>query len=98
MSKPTLAQRTSFKTWLRKFKSKFANTTIPEFYIDAILSEKAVGISTTDDVRVIPFDNFGTVDISSDEANENLILLTCIDERQGNCKFWIYFSITHNVW
>ena len=65
MPKPTLAQRTSFKTWLRKYKTKFANTTIPEFYIDAILSQKAVGISTTDNVRVIPFDNFETVDISN---------------------------------
>ena len=78
MPKPTLAQRTSFKTWLRKYKTKFANTTIPEFYIDAILSEKAVGISTTDDVRVIPFANFDTVDITTDEANETLFYLPAL--------------------
>ena len=78
MPKPTLAQRNSFKTWLRKFRDKFANTTIPEFYIDAILSEKAVGISTTDDVRVIPFANFDTVDITTDEANETLFYLPAL--------------------
>ena len=78
MPKPSLAQRNSFKTWLRKFRDKFANTTIPEFYIDAILSEKAVGISTTDDVRVIPFANFDTVDITTDEANETLFYLPAL--------------------
>ena len=78
MPKPTLVQRRSFKTWLRKFRDKFANTTIPEFYIDAILSEKAVGISTTDDVRVIPFANYDTVDITTDEANETLFYLPAL--------------------
>jgi len=78
MPKPTLAQRTSFKTWLRKYKTKFANTTIPEFYIDAILSEKAVGINTTDDVRVIPFNNFGTEDVTTDIANNTLFYLPAL--------------------
>ena len=78
MPKPSLSQRNSFKTWLRKFRDKFANTTIPEFYIDSILSEKAVGISTTDDVRVIPFANFDTVDITTDEANDSLFYLPAL--------------------
>ena len=78
MPKPSLVQRNSFKTWLRKFRDKFANTTIPEFYIDAILSEKAVGISTTDNVRVIPFANFDTVDITTDEANDTLFYLPAL--------------------
>jgi len=78
MPKPSLVQRNSFKTWLRKFRDKFANTTIPEFYIDSILSEKAVGISTTDDVRVIPFANFDTVDITTDEANDTLFYLPAL--------------------
>ena len=78
MPKPSLVQRNSFKTWLRKFRDKFSNTTIPEFYIDDILSEKAVGISTTDDVRVIPFANFDTVDITTDEANETLFYLPAL--------------------
>ena len=87
MPKPTLAQRTSFKTWLRKYKTKFANTTIPEFYIDSILSEKAVGISTTDDVRVIPFDNFETVDITNDEANETLFYLPALSNDRVTVSF-----------
>jgi len=78
MPKPTLAQRTSFKTWLRYYKSKFANTTIPEFYIDDILTEKASGISTTDNVRVIPFNNFGTEDVSTDVSNDTLFYLPAL--------------------
>ena len=78
MSKPTLAQRTSFKTWLRKYKSKFANTTIPEFYLDDIITSKAVGITTTDDIRVIPFGNFETVDISTNVSNGSLFYLPAL--------------------
>ena len=78
MPKPTLAQRNSFKTWLRYNKSKFANTTIPEFYLDDILSSTASGISTTDNVRVIPFNNFETVDITTDEANDTLFYLPAL--------------------
>ena len=78
MPKPTLAQRNSFKTWLRKFRDKFSNTTIPEFYIDDILSNKSVGISTTDNVRVIPFGNYDTVDITADEANDTLFYLPAL--------------------
>ena len=87
MPKPTLAQRTSFKTWLRKYKTKFANTTIPEFYIDAILSQKAVGISTTDNVRVIPFDNFETVDISTDISNDSLFYLPALTNDRVTVSF-----------
>lgn len=78
MSKPTLAQRTSFKTWLRKYKSKFANTTIPEFYLDDIITSKAVGITTTDDISVIPFGNFETVDISTNVSNGSLFYLPAL--------------------
>jgi hypothetical protein len=78
MPKPTLSQRTSFKTWLRYNKPKFANTTIPEFYIDDILTEKASGISTTDNVRVIPFNNFGTENVSTDVSNDTLFYLPAL--------------------
>ena len=78
MPKPTLVQRNSFKTWLRHYKRKFANTTIPEFYIDDILTAKASGISTTDNVRVIPFNNFGTEDISTDVSNDTLFYLPAL--------------------
>lgn len=87
MPKPTLAQRRSFKTWLRKFRDKFANTTIPEYWIDEILSEKAVGISTTDDVRVIPFGNFDTVDITSDELNETLFYFPALSGDEVTVSF-----------
>jgi len=87
MPKPTLAQRTSFKTWLRKFRDKFANTTIPEFYIDDILSEKAVGINTTDDVRVIPFANFSTIDITNDVSNDSLFYLPALTNDRVTVSF-----------
>ena len=87
MPKPTLDQRRSFKTWLRKFRDKFANTTIPEFYIDEILSQKAVGISTTDNVRVIPFANFDTVDITTDEANDTLFYLPALSGDRVTVSF-----------
>ena len=63
MPKPTLAQRNSFKTWLRKYKVKFANTTIPEFYLDDILTSKSSGITTTMDVTVLPFGNFDDINV-----------------------------------
>ena len=78
MPKPTLAQRTSFKTWIRKFKSKFSNTTIPEFYLDDIITSKAVGISTTDDVTVIPFLNYDTVDVNSSVSSQSLFYLPAL--------------------
>mgnify|MGYP001353178041 CR=1 FL=1 len=63
MPKPTLAQRNSFKTWLRKYKTKFSNTTIPEFYLDDVLSSKSSGITTTMDVTVLPFGNFDNINV-----------------------------------
>jgi hypothetical protein len=78
MPKPTLSQRISFKTWLRKYRTKFDNTTIPEYWIDSMLSEKASGISTTDNVRVIPFNNFGTEDVSTDVSNDTLFYLPAL--------------------
>ncbi len=78
MPKPTLAQRTNFKTWLRYYKSKFANTTIPEFYLDDIITTKAVGITTTDNITVVPFINHDTVDVSSSISNQSLFYLPAL--------------------
>lgn len=78
MPKPTLAQRTNFKTWLRYYKSKFANTTIPEFYLDDIITSKAVGITTTDNITVVPFINHDTVDVSSSISNQSLFYLPAL--------------------
>ena len=78
MPKPTLAQRSNFKAYLRYYKSKFSDTTIPEFYIDDILTTKASGISTTDNVKVVPFNNFGTEDVSTNVANNTLFYLPAL--------------------
>lgn len=75
MPKPTLAQRNSFKTWLRKYKTKFSNTTIPEFYLDDILSSKSSGITTTMDVTVLPFANFDTIDVSNNMSGVSTSLM-----------------------
>jgi len=66
MPKPTLEQRTNFKTYLRYYKNKFSDTTIPFFYLDNILTETSPGISTSDNVKVLVFDNFETVGVPSD--------------------------------
>ena len=75
MPKPTLAQRNSFKTWLRKYKTKFSNTTIPEFYLDDILTSKSSGITTTMDVTVLPFANFDTIDVSNNMSGVSTSLM-----------------------
>jgi len=75
MPKPTLAQRNSFKTWLRKYKTKFSNTTIPEFYLDDVLSSKSSGITTTMDVTVLPFANFDTIDVSNNMSGVSTSLM-----------------------
>lgn len=78
MPKPTLTQRDNFKTYLRYYKDKFGNTTIPFFYLDEIVTEVSSGISTTDDVRVAIFDNFGTVDVSTEITNNSLFYLPAL--------------------
>lgn len=78
MPKPTLLQRTNFKTWLRYYKSKFSNTTIPFFYINDIMTESASGISTSDNVKVIVFDNFEEVDVTSTVNNNNLFYIPAL--------------------
>lgn len=78
MPKPTLLQRTNFKTWLRYYKSKFSNTTIPFFYINDIMTESASGISTSDNVKVVVFDNFEEVDVTSTVNNNNLFYVPAL--------------------
>lgn len=78
MPKPTLLQRDNFKTYLRYYKDKFSNTTIPFFYLDNIVTSVSSGISTTDNVKVLVFDNFEEVDITSIVNNNNLFYIPAL--------------------
>ncbi len=80
MPRPSLSNRGNFKAYLRHFKRKFNSNLqkLPEYWIDAILSSKAAGISTSADVNVIIFDNKDTVDITSASNNNELIYIPAI--------------------
>ena len=80
MPKPTLQNRSHFKTWLRKFKDKFTSNiqVAPEFYIDDMLSSKASGISTTDNVSILVVDNRETVSITTAFNNDELIYIPAL--------------------
>ena len=80
MPRPSLSNRGNFKAYLRHFKAKFNGNLqkLPEYWIDAILSSKAAGISTTTDVNVIIFDNKDTVDITTATNNNELIYIPAL--------------------
>ena len=80
MPRPSLSNRGNFKAYLRHFKAKFNGNLqkLPEYWIDAILSSKAAGISTTTDVNVVIFDNKDTVDITTATNNNELIYIPAL--------------------
>ena len=80
MPKPSLQNRSHFKTWLRKFKDKFTSNiqVAPEFYIDDMLSSKASGISTTDNVNILVVDNRENVSITTAFNNDELIYIPAL--------------------
>ena len=80
MPRPSLSNRGNFKAYLRHFKAKFNGNLqkLPEYWIDAILSTKAAGISTTTDVNVVIFDNKDTVDITTATNNNELIYIPAL--------------------
>tara|TARA_B100000427_G_scaffold224627_1_gene188303 strand:+ start:1940 stop:3667 length:1728 start_codon:yes stop_codon:yes gene_type:complete len=77
MPKPTLQQRDNFKAYLRHFKKKFTSNLqkIPFFYLENIMTQKSVGISTSDEVNVVIFDNNEYVAITTAFNNNELIYI-----------------------
>ena len=77
MPKPTLQQRDNFKSYLRHFKKKFTSNLqkIPFFYLENIMTQKSVGISTSDEVNVVIFDNNEYVAITTAFNNNELIYI-----------------------
>ena len=77
MPKPTLQQRDNFKAYLRHFRKKFTSNLqkIPFFYIENIMTQKSVGISTSDEVNVVIFDNNEYVAITTAFNNNELIYI-----------------------
>lgn len=80
MPKPTLQNRSHFKTWLRCFKDKFTSNiqVAPEFYIDDILTSKASGISTTDNVNILIVNNRENISITTAFNNNELIYIPAL--------------------
>lgn len=77
MPRPTLENRRHFKSYVRYFKNKFTDAiqNITLYDIDAILTEKSVGLSTTTPVKFIVFDKYDTVDVTSLKDNGDYIYL-----------------------
>jgi hypothetical protein len=80
MPKPSLQNRSHFKTWLRYYKDKFTSNiqVAPEFYIDDILTSKASGISTTDNVSILIVDNRENISITTAFNNDDLIYIPAL--------------------
>jgi hypothetical protein len=80
MPRPTLQNRTNFKTYLRYFRNKFNNVLqkIPHFYIKDMLSSESSGISTTTDVNVLIFDNKDTVAVTTAVLNNELLYIPAL--------------------
>lgn len=108
MPRPSLAQRSSFKSYLRHFRNKFNSNiqTLPEYWIDNMLSSKAAGITTTTDVNLVIFDNKDTVAITTAFNNNELIYIPALSGDEitlgiGSSIFTFNFgnegdSVTHN--
>jgi len=80
MPRPSLSQRSNFKSYLRFFRNKFNSNIqkLPEYWIDNILSSKAAGITTDTDVNVVIFDNKDTVGITTVFNNNELIYIPAL--------------------
>ena len=80
MPRPTLQNRTNFKTYIRYFRNKFNSNlqNLPEYWIDNMLSSKAAGITTTTNVNVVIFDNKDTVAITTAFNNDELIYVPAL--------------------
>lgn len=80
MPKPTLQNRTNFKTYLRYFKNKFTSVLqqVPHFYIKDMLSSESSGISTVTNVNVIIYENKDTVAVTTAVNNNELIYVPAL--------------------
>ena len=80
MPRPSLQNRTNFKTYIRHFRNKFNSNiqNLPEYWIDNMLSSKAAGITTDTDVNVVIFDNKDTVAITTTFNNNELIYVPAL--------------------
>lgn len=80
MPRPSLQNRTNFKTYIRHFRNKFNSNLqkLPEYWIDNMLSSKAAGITTDTDVNVVIFDNNDTIGITTAFNNDELIYIPAL--------------------
>ena len=80
MPRPSLSQRSNFKSYLRFFRNKFNSSLqkLPEYWIDNMLSSKAAGIATDTDVNVVIFDNKDTIGITTVFNDDELIYIPAL--------------------
>ena len=75
MPKPTLQNRNHFKQYLRYFKDRFDSDiqTVPLEQLRDMFGQEDTTLANNTDVKVVLFDNFGTVDISSAVSDNTLV-------------------------
>ena len=75
MPKPTLQNRNHFKQYLRYFKDRFDSDiqTVPLEQLRDMFGQEDTSLANNTDVKVVLFDNFGTVDISSAVSDNSLV-------------------------
>ena len=75
MPKPTLQNRNHFKQYLRYFKNRFDSDiqTVPLEQLRDMFGQEDTSLANNTDVKVVLFDNFGTVDISTAVSDNTLV-------------------------
>ena len=75
MPKPTLQNRNHFKQYLRYFKDRFDSDiqTVTLEQLRDMFGQEDTSLANNTDVKVVLFDNFGTVDISSAVSDNTLV-------------------------
>ena len=75
MPKPTLENRNHFKQYLRHFRKKFDSDiqTLDLEHIRDMMGQEDTSLADNTPVKVVLFDNFGTVDISTEVSNNDYV-------------------------
>jgi len=89
MPKPTLENRNHFKQYLRHFRKKFDSDiqTLDLEHIRDMMGQEDTSIPDNTPVKVVLFDNFGTVDISSEVSNNDYIYFPALAGDRLTVKF-----------
>ena len=89
MPKPTLQNREHFKQYLRHFKKKFNSEiqTLNLEYLRDMFGQQDTSLADNTVVKVVLFDNFGKVDISSIVSNNDYIYFPALSGDRLTVEF-----------